>query len=98
MFLLAGVGELSTKSAAENNLIVASFMLYAVFYNVSSFLSLSVSISISPTSYLTLHWGVYIGRWRIYSILTRRRNPYLCTPRKDASSRHRMERGVGICH
>lgn len=35
MYLLAGIGEKKTKTSNEKNLVVASFMLYAFFYNVS---------------------------------------------------------------
>ncbi|KAH8896670.1 general substrate transporter [Thozetella sp. PMI_491] len=34
MFLLAGLGEKDNRSPSENNMVVASFMLYAFFYNM----------------------------------------------------------------
>lgn len=36
MFLLAGLGQKDGKSRSESDMVVASFMLYAFFYNVSS--------------------------------------------------------------
>jgi hypothetical protein len=35
MYLLAGLGQKSSKTTTESNTIVASFMLYAFTYNVS---------------------------------------------------------------
>lgn len=32
-YILAGVGEMANKSAAEKNLVIACFMLYTFFYN-----------------------------------------------------------------
>jgi hypothetical protein len=36
MFLLAGLGERGGNTSATKNMIVASFMLYSFFYNVSA--------------------------------------------------------------
>ncbi|KAJ4357761.1 uncharacterized protein N0V89_002337 [Didymosphaeria variabile] len=34
MFLLAGLGAKANKTATESNMVVSSFMLYGVFYNI----------------------------------------------------------------
>ncbi|CAK7213515.1 hypothetical protein SBRCBS47491_001826 [Sporothrix bragantina] len=36
LFLLAGLGSKAVRSSTENNMVVASFMLYAFFYNMGS--------------------------------------------------------------
>lgn len=36
MFLLAGLGERAGNTSTTKNMIVASFMLYSFFYNVST--------------------------------------------------------------
>lgn len=35
MYLLAGLGSQADKTSTEKNMVVAAFMLYAFFYNVS---------------------------------------------------------------
>jgi hypothetical protein len=45
MYMLAGLGEKSHNYPTEKNTVVAAFMLFGVFYNVSS---------TKPKSYLTV--------------------------------------------
>lgn len=53
MFLLAGLGERTGNTSTTKNMVVASFMLYSLFYNVST-----------PQQYKYWLLGAdYISRW-----------------------------------
>jgi MFS transporter, SP family, sugar:H+ symporter len=44
MYLLAGLGQINGKTSSESNMIVAAFMLFSFFYNVSiTFLQFELS-------------------------------------------------------
>lgn len=36
LYILAGIGEKGHKSPMEENTVIAAFMLYSIFYNVSA--------------------------------------------------------------
>lgn len=84
MYILAGIGG-QAQSAATRNTVVASFMLYQVFYNVSMQAYLCGLM-------LSLGW------WCFDPIPHRRRNPQRCGARKDSVSGNSVECHLGICH
>lgn len=57
MFLLAGLGERTGNTSTTKNMIVASFMLYSFFYNVST--------AAINKAYWTLDTDFCVSRWAV---------------------------------